>query len=339
MVRSKILRTIRPAVLCFLLVTASVAAPGVAVATEPDAPVGYSELIEEAIAEFDNGQWAEARALFENANAMYPNARALRGIGFAAFELRDYAAAHRALTASLDSAVRPLSPSLRRSVADLLRRCEVFLVRYRLQLEPSETSVTVNGESAYVVDGNLILALGEHELVFHAPGHRDERRVVTVRASSGAIETLAVALDSASGAASMTIAAPGSTLSGVSVDRDGVRGARVAGFALAGLGGGLLVAGLATALRYHDAQDELERQCPDGYCAPGTDLNALQAQARQSGIATDVLVPVGAASAVAGTVLVLIEKRHHRAAHTSRPLAAGAGCLRSGCSLTVTRRF
>ena len=60
----------------------------------------YQRLVRQAIAEYAEHNFAEARALFARAHALEPNARTLRGLGMTAFELRSYAEVYRVLTAA-----------------------------------------------------------------------------------------------------------------------------------------------------------------------------------------------------------------------------------------------
>ncbi|HET6331831.1 MAG TPA: hypothetical protein VFG30_01395, partial [Polyangiales bacterium] len=62
---------------------------------------GYSQVIQNAVVEFDAGNWAEARVLFEQAHTLRPSARTLRGMGMASFEIKEYVRAEKELNASL----------------------------------------------------------------------------------------------------------------------------------------------------------------------------------------------------------------------------------------------
>src|SRR5262245_21535053 len=66
---------------------------------EPDE---YREAIEAAVEELNAGLYEEALAQFSRAHELQPSARTLRGIGLAAYELRDYVRAVEALEASLE---------------------------------------------------------------------------------------------------------------------------------------------------------------------------------------------------------------------------------------------
>jgi len=78
----------------------------------------------------NDGRWQEARALFQQAHEEYPNARTLRGIGMAAFEMRDYVGAYRALMQALASEERPLTRRQRRATQALLEETRAFIGRF-----------------------------------------------------------------------------------------------------------------------------------------------------------------------------------------------------------------
>src|SRR5437868_2687260 len=87
----------------------ALAAPAAApVVKEPAESPQYRALLEEAVGEYDARRYEEARALFRRAHDLSPNARTLRGIGMASFELREYVEALRSLEGSLADKRRPL---------------------------------------------------------------------------------------------------------------------------------------------------------------------------------------------------------------------------------------
>src|SRR3954468_5859705 len=87
--------------LVFFTVTATAVAPPRALAQDPAETPQYRSLLEEAVAEYDARRYEEARALFRRAHDLSPNARTMRGIGMASFELREYVEALRALEGAL----------------------------------------------------------------------------------------------------------------------------------------------------------------------------------------------------------------------------------------------
>src|SRR5688500_11195422 len=109
-----------------------------------EAPAAYRPLIDDAVREFSEGHWEEARALFRRAHDLYPNARTLRGIGMASFELRDYLSALRALRESLTDRRQPLTAEQRSRVDELLDRTRAFIATYRVRA-PSGATIIVDG--------------------------------------------------------------------------------------------------------------------------------------------------------------------------------------------------
>ena len=75
-----------------LAVTLLASLPPLRATAQPSARAStteYEAMITDGLAEFQAQRYAEARALFERAHALSPNARTLRGIGMVAFEMRD----------------------------------------------------------------------------------------------------------------------------------------------------------------------------------------------------------------------------------------------------------
>jgi tetratricopeptide (TPR) repeat protein len=89
--------------------------------TTPDADARYRSTLKDALAEYDANHFEEARVLFRRAHEINPNARTLRGIGMASFELRDYVAAVRTLSAALVETRKPLSAEQRTHAQGLAR--------------------------------------------------------------------------------------------------------------------------------------------------------------------------------------------------------------------------
>jgi hypothetical protein len=141
--------------------------------------VEYKRAIESAVFEFEAGNWAEARALFEQAHALRPSARTLRGMGKVSFELKDYVRAQRQLNASLVELRAPLSEEQRQEVLALLSRCEKFIGRLTVHVKPEgiEANMTLDGAP---VQGELKLDLGQHDLSIQAPGYRSLTRTISI---------------------------------------------------------------------------------------------------------------------------------------------------------------
>ncbi len=127
-------------------------------------PPSYRPLIAGALSESREAHWEEARALFRRANELYPNARALRGLGMASFELRDYAESVRALRASLAHAVQPLTAEQQTQVEGLLAQALLFVGSYTL-VAPDDVVVTIDDRAVVrEPDGTILLGLGAHRV-------------------------------------------------------------------------------------------------------------------------------------------------------------------------------
>jgi hypothetical protein len=151
------------------------------VVQEPGEGAQYRALLEEAVTEYDARHYEEARALFRRANEISPNARTLRGIGMASFELREYIEALRSLEASLVDKRRPLTPTQRQQVESLLDRTRAFVGRFFLKASPKETVLRVDGTPIVLEgDGSLLLSFGRHSLVAEAAGSLSESRELNV---------------------------------------------------------------------------------------------------------------------------------------------------------------
>ncbi|HUT77747.1 MAG TPA: tetratricopeptide repeat protein, partial [Polyangia bacterium] len=98
----------------------------------------------------------------------------------------------------------------------------------------------------------------------------------------------------------------------------------VLGSVLAAVGGATLIAGVVTGGVSRAKTKELEDSCPDKQCLD-LDDETLHDQAAKLSLATDVLLPTGAAFAIAGTVLVILGLRGDSAEEPNVELTAAAG--------------
>ena len=156
-------------------------------------PAGYAEILGAAIAAHRAGQREEAIAGFERAQALYPNARALRGLGVAAFEAGRYAYAATILEQSLHHPVKPLTAELREAVTVLIARARASVGRYRITSVPESITIMVDGQPAEMAsDGTLTLDPGRRELHLSADAYEPSTMVLEV--VPGGEQTVHVAL-------------------------------------------------------------------------------------------------------------------------------------------------
>lgn len=218
----------------------------------------YERVIAEALAEFEAGHWVEALALFSRANDIYPNARVLRGIGMASFELRDYVSAAQALQQALDSTERALTPEQRSAVEELLSRSTQFVGRLRLEVQPTPDTVLVDGRPGVLVDGVVLLNPGSHEVTLSAAGFQSAVRTVE---SAGGAETLVVVTLTPDAGEQVEPSPVDLTMPPTSSDERGRGPLWTLGWATAGAGAAAGVAAVLTGVFAQRMHDDLDASC------------------------------------------------------------------------------
>jgi tetratricopeptide (TPR) repeat protein len=280
----------------------------------------YTALLADAVAEYGAGNYAEARALFAQAHAVLPNARTLRGMGMAAFELREYADALRHLRAALASKDRPLTADQRAHAEGLLRRAHAYVGSFVVALQPADASLLVDGVPAVLEpDGTLLLSLGRHELTARCPTCQDLSRTVVVR--GGETGTLTLQLEPrVSEATAPAVARDAAEPSHrAASDRSGARW-------LLGGAGVAAASAVATGLWWANRRQELTVCEAPNVCA---NEDALERQ-RRAALGMTVGLGLGAvALAATGTALMLSARR----GRSERAWACAPGILGGACEV------
>jgi hypothetical protein len=151
----------------------------------------YQRAVEQALHEYQLGNFSEAKAFFAQAHALSPNARTLRGLGMSAYELRNYVDAIAYFEQALEASQRPLTPSMRTEVAQLLAQARSFITRLTLTLQPRTTEVRVDTRPVRPdASGVILLDPGEHELLFALP----EREPITRNLRTDGGESLSMSV-------------------------------------------------------------------------------------------------------------------------------------------------
>ena len=138
----------------------------------------YSQVIQDALVEFDAGNYGEARVMFEQAHALRPSARTLRGMGMTSFELKEYVRSEQELNAALIDLRQPLSDAQRKEALALLLRLEHYIGKVHVRTEPDKATVTLDG--VRMASAEFKADLGKHELAAEAPGYRTLTRTISV---------------------------------------------------------------------------------------------------------------------------------------------------------------
>ncbi|MCA9606023.1 MAG: PEGA domain-containing protein [Myxococcales bacterium] len=311
------------AALVFVLVTST------AHAQDDAEPAGYREAIAAAVAELNAGRFEEALAQFTRAHELVPSARTLRGIGLAAFELRDYVRALEALEGSLADPRRPLTEAQRDEVGGLAARALQYIGRLRVEVAPDDAAITVDGaDVAPDAEGWLRLNAGDHQVVARAADHRDATRRVTLHA--GEQQTLSITLE----AAEPTPDPSGTTdephadrptdppPAGPGLDPGAIALTTLGGVLILGAGGFAVVTGLQ-----QGEVDGCTAAIDDGDLATGCANPADVSGARDAWLGVTIGAGVaGVALLVAGAVLLGTGGDEERAELPCRPAGAGMAC-------------
>lgn len=292
----------------------------------------YRRLVQQALDEFQRGNWDEAAGLFAQAHTLSPSARTLRGMGLAAFEGRRYVDALRDLRAALESTVNPLTAEQRAEVSETVSRAEHYVAQLELSVTPADAEVRVNGvvvpdqggTRALVVDPGLI------EVRASAPGYEPEAR--ELRMVSGARQTVAVQLARiGEGKTSSTLVGP-STPPPRETRRSGPPFGTLAWLSVGLAGAGGVAAVVAWQVREGAADEFNDAKCrEDGVAASEVCADSL---ARVNSAETGIIVSAvaGGAFLAAGVVFFLLDSDQN-SVEAAQSCGAGPGDLGLSCRL------
>jgi hypothetical protein len=151
------------------------------IASPATEPAGYRQIVSRAVREFDAGNYAEARGLFNRAHELQPSARTHLGLGLTEFELRNYGTSIAHLEQALAATVKPLDATLRKSAEDVLGKARDMIGKVQLEVKPHAGRVLVDGVPVELVDGqSLLLEVGDHTIEVQTSGYLPERRSLSI---------------------------------------------------------------------------------------------------------------------------------------------------------------
>jgi tetratricopeptide (TPR) repeat protein len=176
---------------CLSISTA--AAVGAAAQTAQPGQTDYQSLVEKGLQEYELGNFSEAKAFFQQAHRLSPNARTLRGLGMTAYEMRRYVEAIGYFELALASNERALTTQLRTEVTQLLSQARSFVAKLNLAVTPGDAQLRLDTrEVVRDKDGSILLDPGVHELLIEAPKHEPVTR--SIRSDGGEALTLVINL-------------------------------------------------------------------------------------------------------------------------------------------------
>jgi len=201
-------------IVLMLVAGAAIAGPSSASAQTDATAEGsteYRQLVQQALDEFQRGNWDEAAGLFAQAHRLSPSARTLRGMGLSAFEGRQYVASLEHLRAALLSTVNPLTVKQRQEIEETVSRAERYVAKLQLTVTPDSAEVFVNDQPVPNNGGERLVILdpGPVEVRAVSPGHQLALR--QLRMVSGAHQHLELRLAPAAGSETGKGAATGTS--------------------------------------------------------------------------------------------------------------------------------
>ncbi len=273
----------------------------------------YDDEVAQALAAHAAGDLAAAEQHMARAHELAPSARTLRGLGIIAHARCDYPAALSLLESALSYPVRRLDGELRSSVERLLMATRLKVGRYRLELEPRDAVLSIEGaQPARDEHGELVLLPGSHELSLSAPGHEPKRLGVNTLGGehSRIVVRLVPVVERPSAGAS-----PGAPR--VPVQTRNISIALLAG------GGAFVVAGFGTWVVAREKQTSFWDSCEgedDAFCQSDDERANRDAELRTLQRATRTLAVIGTLG-LAAAVIVWVSPQRKRASVALR----GAG--------------
>ena len=307
----------------------SVAAAQANDAEAQSAETQYRAHIQRALQEYGLGHWSEARAFFVRAHEITPNARTLRGMGLASYEMRDYVAAIRYLQEARSDQRQPLSDTMRTEAERQIEEAQSFIAHCILSVEPPDASIKIDGEPANVdADGTLMINPGDRELSLEADGYEPVKRTLTV--NGGDRPKLHYALrriEPTPLAVTRNSSLPPSAAVSSSTERADAPGffsltpLKVVGLALAG--GAVVAAGVGTGFSIAALNDRSasNRDCDATGCGP-SGLEHRERALSRADVATVSFASAGALLLAGALTFVLAPNRERR-----RPSVAFAPLL------------
>jgi hypothetical protein len=278
----------------------------------------YDELVKTALGEFQLEHWAEARSLFEQAHALNPNARTLRGIGLSAYQERRYVLAIDYLERALADQRRPLTSAMRKETEGILGTARRFVVHVHATANVEHAEWQVDGHDVVLdAKGDLVVDPGEHEVVARAEGYQDASRMLD--ASTGTVTSVELTLQPVTAVGEAP--GPGVVTAASTAEASSGRPKRLWTWVALGAAGAFAITGAVSwavgAGKVNDVEDTCQAR---GGCTQ-SDADALL---DSHGVPTfetltTVALCVTAASLVAGGVLFFVEG----AADETPPAQAG----------------
>jgi tetratricopeptide (TPR) repeat protein len=263
------------------------------------------EKYEQGLATFDAGQYIEAATAFREAYALKPSWKILYNLGQSEAAAKRYGLALEAFEDYLAAAGDELTPDRRESVlaeVERLRRMVGFLAIEA----PDGVEVSVDGvaRGTAPLSGEIPVSIGPgHEVVAARDGDVIASRTVKVFGGKTITLDFRAGRSTEPGAPPPDEAPRPADTGAEEPEAEGMGGLELAGWVTLGAGGAMLIAAVATGSAALSIDGDLDAACAGGTCS--TDRQGDIDRMKALGVATDVLIGVGAAAAATGAALLI----------------------------------
>jgi hypothetical protein len=292
------------------------------------------------VAAFDAGRYVEAAEAFRKAYDLKHSWKIQYNVGQSEAAAKRYGLALDAFEAYLAEGGDDVESTRRDEVLAEIQRMRLLVGGIEIEGPPG-AAVAIDGmERGRLPLGARIRETAgvDHEVVIRAEDGTELLRRTGIRVGSGEVVTVKVAGEEAASAPSPASqpAAAQPEGAGPAQPVETAHGALWTwGWVAIGVGAATVIAGGVTGGMALSKQSDLEEACPDKTCASEKDLE-LRDSASALGLVTDILIPVGAAVAVAGAIMLIVDRKSgaERATALVMPQIGG-----SGAGLSVEGRF
>ena len=264
---------------------------------------------------YQEGGYEAALVEFRESFEIKANWKVRYYIGVTLHALHRFVEAEEALLAYLDKGGKNVPEDKRAEVEDILSGIEDVIGSLDLAADVEGASIFVNGKLAgeTPLARPIRLDVGHYEVAVKKEGYEDWTGEIDV--PGGKTVRLEVSLESKP--------------TEETKEKKHGRPMKTAGWAVLGAGGALLAAGVVTGAMALSLGGDLEDKCTGGECAPKDHKDHKRMD--DLALSTDILLGVGAAAAVAGAALLIVDWKSERKT-ISRPAVSFAAP--AGFSLT-----
>jgi hypothetical protein len=289
---------------------------------------------------FDAGRYVDAAVAFRKAYDLKHSWKIQYNVGQSEAAAKRYGLALDAFEAYLAGGGDDVESARRDEVLAEIQRLRLLVGGIEFE-GPAGATVVIDGmERGKLPLGARIRETAgvDHEVVIRAEDGTELLRRTGIRVGSGEVVTVKIAGEEAAPGPSSQAqtAAPQPAGAGPAQPGETAHGALWTwGWVAIGVGAATAIAGGVTGGMALSKQSDLEGACPGKTCTSEKDLE-LRDSASALGLVTDILIPVGAAVAVAGAILLIVDRKggSERATALVTPQIGG-----SGAGLSVEGRF